>query len=90
MIKNFVVRDTIFKLNSLGKRNRVEINWTRAHVGTEGNERADELAKMGALSWEVSRYQTKVSMKVIKTRIESVYQCKWKNTWQNLGNCRQS
>lgn len=47
-VKSFLVQDTAFKLNSLAKRNKVHFQWTRAHMGTEGNERADHLAKMGA------------------------------------------
>ena len=90
VIKNFLVRDTIFKLNSLTRTNRVEIIWTRAHVGTEGNERADELAKQGAQSTAPPRYQTKISMKVVKTKIEAYFMAEWKKSWKNLGPCRQT
>jgi len=41
------VRETICKLNALGETKTVQLKWIKAHVGTIGNERADELAKCG-------------------------------------------
>ena len=37
-------------LDELAKRNTVYIKWIAAHVGHRGNERADELAKIGTTS----------------------------------------
>ena len=34
-------------LNRLGEANQVKIQWVKAHVGTTGNEQADQLAKEG-------------------------------------------
>ena len=90
LIKNFVIRDTIFKLNSLSKSHRVEILWTKAHVGTEGNERADEQAKNGANSTERARFSSRMSGVVIKTKLENHYRAMWTQSWSELDTCRQS
>ena len=42
------------------------------------------------MSTEQSKYVTKVSMQVIKTRIEQKYRDKWRATWANLRSCRQT
>ena len=42
--------DTISMLNKLGTLNKILIYKVAAHTGIEGNEKADELAKIGAMS----------------------------------------
>eukprot|EP00116_Pleurobrachia_bachei_P002623 sb/3462885/ len=41
------VKDCIEKLNKLANENSVTVRWIKAHVGYQGNEKADELAKTG-------------------------------------------
>ncbi len=36
------------ELNKLARKNKVTLNWIKAHIGLRGNEIADRLAKMGA------------------------------------------
>ena len=46
-ITSKIVEETVRNLNTLGSKvNRLEIEWIKAHVGYEGNERADELARL--------------------------------------------
>ena len=35
-------------LNDLGKKNRINLRWVKAHVGIHGNEVADFLSKKGS------------------------------------------
>ena len=44
---SYLVEDTRKKLNKAASQKKVTLNWTKAHVGTCGNELADEAAKGG-------------------------------------------
>ena len=45
-VTSSLVKQTIITLNTLAdSTTRVEINWIKAHVGHDGNERADQLAR---------------------------------------------
>ena len=46
-------RDCYDTLNALGSTNTLEIRWIAAHIGLWGNEKADELAKIGTTSESV-------------------------------------
>ena len=39
-------------LNVLAQNNKIEIKWVKAHIGIEGNEKADQLAKEGCTNTE--------------------------------------
>ena len=43
-------RDCYDSHNALGSTNTLEIRWIAAHIGLWGNEKADELAKLGTIS----------------------------------------
>ena len=46
LVSSQLVKDTITQLNIIGNKvNRLEISWIKAHVGHEGNEKADQLAR---------------------------------------------
>ena len=43
-------RDCYDSLNAVGSTNTLEIRWIAAHIGLWGNEKANELAKLGTIS----------------------------------------
>ena len=49
-----IVYETINKLNKLGKTNAIKLKWVKAHVGIDGNETADRLAKEGSIGSNAS------------------------------------
>ena len=49
-ITSTLVRETAIELNKASLNRNVEINWTKAHRGTVGNELADRAAKEGGES----------------------------------------
>ena len=46
-MRSKIVYDTKNVLNELGKRTKITLVWTKAYIGTKGNEIADSLAKDG-------------------------------------------
>ncbi|XP_050563633.1 uncharacterized protein LOC126913011 [Spodoptera frugiperda] len=59
----------------------VRFFWLRAHVGTEGNERADELAKEAALKKETADY-TKVPISYVRGKIRERTILKWQARYE--------
>jgi ribonuclease HI len=89
-MRSFLVQDTCFKLNSLCRHNEVHVQWTRAHVGTSGNEKADRLAKLGAQTIGPTRYFQKRSLKSLKKLVKSFFDFLWSKRWINDPACRQT
>ena len=56
--------------------------WIKAHVGTEGNEQADQAAKEGAAGVShMKDTQTPIPWQVVKNKIEFYTTAKWKHKW---------
>ena len=62
--------------------NDLTLAWIKAHVGTEGNEQADQAAKEGAAGGShMKETQTPIPLQVAKNKIESYTTDKWKQKW---------
>jgi hypothetical protein len=69
----------------------VKIHWTKAPVGHEGNERADQLAKDG--TWKIN-FCTEPILPVplawVKGRIKQFLHREWTNRWLGNNEARQT
>ncbi|XP_045504439.1 uncharacterized protein LOC123701072 [Colias croceus] len=61
----------------------VRLFWLRAHVGTPGNERADQLAKKAALTKKTAPDYSKVPLSYIKRKIREVTIQKWQQRYES-------
>ena len=68
-------------LNNLGKTRQVELRWIKAHVGYEGNEKADLLAKEGAKLPQPNT-ECKPSKAEIRSQIERSSVEVWNKQWK--------
>ena len=90
-VQSAIVKECIHSLNLLGEKNKVILQWIKAHVGHEGNEAADQNAKKGSetktlgpepfLPVPEAYINQKIKTKTVET---------WQNRWKNLNTCRQT
>ena len=78
---------TVVSINAISA-SRVELVWTKAHIGTAGNERADALAKEGTLLEHPLAIPTPTSN--IKRSIKNTFQQKWSREWLEHNEARQT
>lgn len=66
----------------LAKRNGTEIliEWVKAHVGNEGNERADTLAKSGAQE-QLAQMDVKAPISFVKRTLTNKAREEWNTNW---------
>ena len=78
-ISSTLVKDCTKELNKLSRHNKVTLQWIKAHVGHLGNEKADELAKKGALA-KVSGPEPflPISSTLVKTNLKRKFTSIWK------------
>ena len=87
-ITSTIVHQTVAALNNLSEKAEVTLVWTKAHVGTLGNERADELAKAGSELEEVQPVNAPKSK--LKAEIDEKIREKWDADWQRYPHGRQT
>ena len=90
-VNSKTVRECIEALNDLGTKTRVDLKWIKAHVGHEGNERADSLAKLGAADRTPSCEPNFPVPKATTTKLINNYLSEeWDMEWKALPKCRQT
>ena len=76
-------------LNRLRQKGRyLTLVWTKAHIGTIGNERADKLAKEGTTKIDITLLGR--PMCDVKNTIKKWIYQEWNRQWQNYTEGRMS
>jgi ribonuclease HI len=86
-----LVKDCMNVLNELQEQTKVTIHWTKAHVGHEGNERADQLAKQGTskINHAVEPI-IPVPKSWVRNKIKNYLHNEWTNRWKGIAEARQT
>ena len=83
-ITSKVVKDARVRLNQAGNiAARLELNWVKAHVGTLGNERADEAAKAATQKSAID-IRTPIANSWINKTVNSLIYREWAKDWSEL------
>jgi len=78
-------------LNNLASDNRIDLLWVPAHSNIDGNEKADELAKKGALSKFIGPEPViGTPYSNIRRKITTLRSKMFVSHWNNLPSCRQA
>ena len=67
---------------------KIVLNWIKAHVGIEGNEKADQLAKEGGEGGIPSIPPFPKSE--LKNRVNELIYKKWEKSWLDYNGARMS
>ena len=87
-VKSKLVLDAIHELNEAGRGRTLSLHWTRAHVGTRGNEIADELAKEGGISG--IPHTINLPKSEIKAIIYKNHYKQWSEDWVEYNGARMT
>ena len=78
-----IVKECVNKLNELSLRNKVSLQWIKAHVGHDGNEAADKNAKAGAEQVALGPEPfLPVPYSFEKQIVDSAYKDIWSKRWK--------
>ena len=81
VITSLLVKQRNETLNKLANEvARLEICWIKAHIGHEGNERADQLAREAVKCAEI-RIKTPPSWSTYKQEIKNKIYTEWEHRW---------
>ena len=76
-------------LNETSKTCKITVRWIKAHVGHEGNERADELAKLGSESLPIGPEPNIALSKAHTDNLVHILVMEmWKKRWSDKKRCK--
>ena len=81
------VKDTLIDLAAQTKQ--VRLTWIKAHIGLDGNELADEYAKLGTVD-HTNQISSLSTYKDIRAATRDYVSHKWKEKWRALKKCRMT
>ena len=87
-ISSTLVKDAKNMLNQAANGRHITLTWTRAHVGTEGNERADKAAKEGGESGVEGLVE--IPMTELKEKIKNHFYLEWEKRWSEYNKARMA
>jgi ribonuclease HI len=93
IVTSKLVLETMRRLEELVDRGCVvRLAWVKAHIGLEGNELADEAAKLGASNEMgiLRRPTVEKPFSRIKTEIKEAINLEWARRWQTDPMCRMT
>ena len=85
-ITSELVAKTVRMLNNASKNGALWLNWTKAHVGTPGNELADKLANQGAINGKQS--DMGLPKAELHRKIEEHFYSTWTTIFTNYRGAR--
>jgi hypothetical protein len=81
-IHTFLIEEIRRKMMEMGKMNwNIHLCWVKAHVGIQGNELADTLAKEAATDEDITECYRRVPKSVVKIELCSKSVEKWQMEW---------
>ena len=81
-IHTFLIEEIRRKLTEMGKTNwKIQFSWVKAHVGIQGNELADTLAKEAATNADIKEPYKKVPKSVVISELGEISVEKWQREW---------
>jgi len=81
-IHTFLIEEIRRKLTEMGKiKWKIQFCWVKAHVGVQGNELADTLAKEAATNADIIECYKKVPKSVVISELEGISVEKWQREW---------
>ena len=89
-VNSDTVNKCIDSLNLLGTNNKVHLRWVKAHVGIQGNEVADFLAKRGTSLGDGPSNEILPAHAKQKFEIKSYFNKKWSEAWNAYKEARQT
>ena len=86
-VTSSLVKQTIITMNTLAdSTERLELCWIKAHVGYDGNERADQLAREAVKNSQVG-VNTPQSWACYKAQLKEDIYNEWERRWTNDNAC---